>query len=237
MQSERSTARVVGILFIVATAAAVIGDALLRPLRDDADYLAEFAANEGRVILAVLTELTLAVAVIAIAVLLFPVLKRVHEGMALGYVGVRILEGTIILAGGLSSLLLLTLSQNYVESAAPDVASFHTSGELLLEAREWTDSLGTTIVFGLSALILYTLLYQSRLVPRWLSAWGFIGGVMVLTAGVLRLFGESSTSPTSILLTVPIGINEMVLAVWLIVRGFNSSPTTSETAGTVPHAV
>ena len=92
-------------------------------------------------------------------------------------------------------------------------------------------------MFGLSALILYTLLYQSRLVPRWLSAWGFIGGVMVLTAGVLRLFGESSTSPTSILLTVPIGINEMVLAVWLIVRGFNSSPTTSETAGTVPHAV
>ena len=237
MHSERTTARIVGVLFIVATATAVMSDLLLRSLRDDPDYVAEFAANEGRVILAALFEVSLAVAVVAIAVLLFPFLRRAHEGWALGYVGARILEGTIVLAGGVSSLLLLTLSQEYVGSGGSDVTAFQASGVLLLEAREWTDSLGTTIVFGLGALILYSLLYQARLVPGWLSVWGFVGAVMVLVAGLLRMYGESPTSMTSILLTLPIGINEMVLAVWLIVRGFDSRRIVSEAPRRVMHGV
>jgi hypothetical protein len=168
MRSQIATARIVGALFIVETVAAVMSNLFLNPLRNDSNYLAKFATNENRVIFGVLSEVTLAVAVVAIAVLLFPVLKPGHEGMALGYVGIRILEGAIILTGALSSLLLLTLSQELVTSAASDVAGIRNSGAVLLEARDWTDSLGQMIVFSLSALILYYLLYQSRLVPLFL---------------------------------------------------------------------
>ncbi len=74
------------------------------------------------------------------------------------------------------------------------------------------------------------MLYQSRIVPRFLSVWGLVGAVVLLTAGVLGLYGESSTSTTSVLLTVPIAVNEMVLAAWLIVRGFDRSATAPEHA-------
>lgn len=221
MRSEKATARIVGVLFIVATAVAVIGDGLLRPIRDADDYLVDLAAKEGRVLLGVLSEVTLAVAVIAIAALLFPILKRWDEGMALNYVGVRVLEGAIIVLGGVSSLVLLSLSQEHVAAGGSDGA-VEPLGAAVLAVREWTDLLGPTLVFAVSALILYRLLYQSAIVPRWLSIWGFVGGVLLLVAGILGMWGESSTSTTSILLTVPIGLNEMVLAVWLIVRGFDA---------------
>ena len=129
----------------------------------------------------------------------------------------------------MSSLLLLTLGQEYVE--AQDASGFQPLGDLVHAVREWTDALGPALVFSLSALILYSLLYQSRLVPAWLSVWGLVGAVLLLVAGVLALFGETSTSATSIALTAPIGINEMVLAVWLIVKGFNTSALAPELEG------
>ena len=228
MQSGKTTARIVGALFIIATASAVIGDRLVRPIRDDADFLATFASHETRVILSVVSELILAAAVIGIAALLFPYLKRQHEGLAVGYVGARIVEGGIIILGGISSLLLLTLSRTFLDGGSSETTAFGPSSALLLEAREWTDALGTAIVFGISALILYGLLYRSELVPRWLSVWGFIGGVLVVAAGMRGLYGHSPSSTLSVILAAPIGVQEMVLAVWLIVKGFTTPTTTME---------
>ncbi len=228
MQSSRTTARIVGVLFIVATASAVIGDRLVRPIRDDTDYLATFASHETRVIVSMVSELVLAAAVIGVAALLFPYLKRQHEGLAIGYVSARIIEGTIIILGGISSLLLLTLSRDFLDSGSSETGAFGPSSALLLEAREWTDALGTAIVFGISALILYGVMYRSELVPRWLSVWGFIGAVLVVAAGIRGLYGHSPSSTLSVILTVPIGLQEMVLAIWLIVKGFTTSTTSFE---------
>jgi len=222
MQTDTATARTAGVLFVVATGAAVAGDALVRPIRDDTDYLTTFATHETRVIIAMVSELVLASAVIGIAAILFPVLKHHNEGLAVGYVGARIIEGTIIILGGISSLLLLTLSRDFTEGAGAEASGYEPSGSLLLEAREWTDALGTALVFGISALILYGLLYQSQIVPRWLSTWGLIGAVLILVAGMRGLYGHSPTSTLSILLTLPIGVQEMVLAGWLIIKGFTS---------------
>jgi hypothetical protein len=233
MQTDTATARITGVLFIVATGAAIAGDALVRPIRDDADYLTTFASHETRVIVGMVSELVLAAAVIGIAAMLFPVLKRQNEGLAVGYVGARIVEGAIIILGGISSLLLLTLSREFTTGTGSEASTFEPSGALLLEAREWTDALGTAIVFGISALILYGLMYRSEIVPRWLSAWGFIGAVLILVAGTRGLYGHSPTSTLSILLTLPIGVQEMVLAVWLIVRGFTMPASDLEPTGAV----
>ncbi len=226
MQDRKATARIVGALFIVGTASAVVGDLLVRPIRDDADYLATFASHETRVIVAMVSELILASAVIGIAALLFPYLKRQNEGLAVGYVGARIVEGTIIILGGISSLLLLTLSRDFLDGGSSEAAAFGPPGALLLEAREWTDALGTATVFGISALILYGLFYRSELVPRWLSIWGFFGGLLIVVAGIRGLYGHSPSSTLSVVLMIPIGLQEMVLAVWLIVKGF-TIPTAS----------
>lgn len=234
MDANKWTARIVGALFITATAASVLSVLLINPILDDPDYLVNLAADEDRVIIGTLADLIAAVAVVGIAVMLFPVLKQHNEGIALGYVGVRTTEAAITIGGGISSLLLLKLSQEYVESGAPEASDYQPLGAVLLGARDWTDALGPMIVFCLSALILYGLLYQSELVPRFLSVWGLIGATMLLVAGLLVMYGESLTSMISVLLALPIAVNEMVLAAWLIVRGFSSSAIASEsTEGTI----
>ena len=117
--------------------------------------------------------------------------------------------------------MLLTLSENYVEGGAQNTSGFEPVSGVLLAIREWTDALGPSVIFAMSALILYTALYRSQLVPRWLSLWGLIGASLLLVAGTLALYGESPTSTISIALAAPIGIQEMVLAGWLIVKGFS----------------
>jgi len=228
LDSNRKTAVIVGVLFITATVSAVVSGFLVGPILDGPDYLISVSANENQVLIAVLFELILAVSVIGIAVFLFPIFRKQNEALALGYVGLRILEGVIIIAGAISALLLLRLSQEYA-AGTPDASYFQTLGTLLLAERDWTFLLGPVIVFSLNSLILNYLLYQSRLVPRFISVWGLIGATMLLASGLLGMFDIYSIEST-VILAAPIGVNEMVLAVWLIVRGFNLSAIGSESA-------
>jgi len=228
MNSNKKIARIVGVLFITATVSAVLSGFLVGPILDDPDYLIRVSANENPVLIAVLLELILAVSVVGIAVFLFPIFRKHNEALALGYVGLRILEGVIIIVGAISALLLLTLSQEYV-AGTPDASYFQTLGTLLIEERDWTFLLGPVIVFSLNSLILNYLLYQSRLVPRFISVWGLIGATLLLAAGLLGMFDIYNIDST-VFLAAPIGVNEMVLAVWLIVKGFNPSAIVSESA-------
>jgi len=225
MLSYKATARVVGVLFIVATAAAIVGEMLLLP-SIESTYLAEAASAEIRVITGALLEVVLAISVVGIAVMLFPVLKKQGDGMALGYVGARTLEGVLVLGGAISALLLLTLSRDY---GATGAAGVEPLGDVLLAAREWTYWLGPMLMFSVSALILYALLFRAHLVPNWLSIWGFIGGVLLLVRAVLEMYGVEFSTVVQGIIAAPIGVNEMVLAVWLIFKGFNLS-----TLGAVP---
>jgi hypothetical protein len=121
----------------------------------------------------------------------------------------------------------LTLSQEYVQAAAPDASSFQTLGALLLSVIDWTHLVGVEIVFALTPLILNYLLYKSKLVPRFISVWGFIGAVLLLASGFLGMFGLSPKSPISMFFELPIAVQEMVFALWLIVKGFNPSAIVS----------
>ncbi len=106
-----------------------------------------------------------------------------------------------------------------------DATYFQTSGALLLAAKDWA-SIVENFPYGLGALILNYVLYQSELVPRWLSVWGLIGGVLIVAMGVSRLFGRPM-----FLLALPIVLNELVLAVWLIVVGFEPATIVSTIVG------
>lgn len=216
MATQKVTARLVGVLFIVATVTSIVGGSLVMVLLDDPDYLIGVAAHEGQIILGVLLEFILALSVIGIAALLLPVLRPHGEGMAVSYVAVRTVEATFILMASTTALLVLALSQDGGSAGAVGV---DTVGSALLSAREWTYLVGTLLVFGVSAVILNILLYRSRLVPAWLSLWGLVGGLLLLTYAVTEMFGLEAGFALQ-LLAAPIGLQEMVLAVLLIWKGF-----------------
>jgi hypothetical protein len=146
-------------------------------------------------------------------------LKWHNETLALGFFSLRFIEAISVVVGSIILLTLLTLSQEYAVAGAPGASHFETAGTVFLAAREWAFLLGSGLVFSLSALILNYLLYQSKLIPRWLSAWGLVGATLSFANYTPRFFGIDSV----VILFLPIAVQEMAFAVWLIVKGFNPS--------------
>ena len=218
--TERTTGRLVGGLFIVATLAGVLAVVLPEPVGRTHDYLLGVGGNVGRAATAALLELIMGIAVAAIAVAIYPILQRSGVRMALGYVVVRAAEGLLILIGTVGSLSLLTTGRMYVDAQASD-ASLLARGDALLAERVWVWGAIEPIIFALSAVILSAVLYRARLVPRWLSLWGLFGGTLWVVAGVLVIYGLDSSSVTP--MAAPIALQEMVFAVYLIVRGFRAN--------------
>jgi len=227
MNTSRKTARIVGVLFITAMVAGGLRFFLLDPILDAPDYLINVSANENRVIVGALSFFVLAVALAGIAIVIYPILRKQNEALALGYVGARIVEGVLFIVAILTILALLTLSQEFAKAGAPDASYYQTLGDLLLAVRYYAYNVLWPITLGLGALMFYFLLYQSKLVPRWLSVWGLIGAPL-FPVSWLSLFGSTISGP----FLLPLVVNEMVLAVWLIVKGFNSSAIASKSAKT-----
>ena len=225
--TSRKIAATVGILYIVATVAGVLTLAPLGALLEGPGILTNAAANENRMILLVILELIMALAVAGVAFMIYPVLKRntdtkVKEGLALWYVGTRITEGAIFVVATLATLSIMSLSQEFVQAGSPDLSYFQTGGAVLLATADFAFMLGQS-VFCIGALMFYYLLYQSKIVPRWLSVWGFIGAPLMFVAGLSLLVTGDPNSTFSTVLYAPLALQEMVFAVWLIVKGFNLS--------------
>jgi Domain of unknown function (DUF4386) len=223
MKSDTRAARIAAVLFIWATGADLLSTALLNPVLHSPDYLAATFASQDRVIAGVFCLLTGAFAAAGIAIALYPVLRRYSEALALGSVAFRVVEAVFYIVCAVAAVALVRLSQDLASAATPALAPFRTSGALLLACRDGATLIGT-MAFYLGATMYYWIFYRSRLIPRWLSGWGIAGTTLGFAAGMLVLFGVTgSMSALQVGLNLPIGINEMVLAVWLIVRGFNPS--------------
>ena len=228
MDSTRKTAIIVGVLFITALVSSMLSGNFSGSINDP-DYLTTVFANENKVLIGVLFQLILTASVVAIPIMMFPILKKQNESLALGYVVARIFEGFFDILIAMSLLLLLTLSREFVEAGAPDASHFQTSGALIHAVNYWSSVL-ENFPYCLGALIFYYLLYRSKLIPRWLSGWGLLGAALFLATVPFRMFGL--ISPSTVVLAVPLILNELVLAIWLIVKGFNSSAIAFESAKT-----
>ena len=232
MNTDRRNARWAGVFYIMATAAPILTISFIGFLGGGVagepipDYLVQVSANEAQVIIGMLVELTWALAVVGIVVTLFPILKKQNEALALGFSGLRFMEAMSTMIHSILLLSLLTLGQQYVAAGMPDASYFQTAGTVFLAAREWTFMIGSGLVWSLSALILNVLLVQKKLIPRWLSGWGLVGATLSFVAYLLQFFSIHLTE----FVFLPIGVQEMVFAVWLIVKGFNSSAIASGAA-------
>jgi len=218
--APRRTAIVVGVLFIIATAFLFLGGALYDPILEGDDVLANAFPERNTAIAGLLIEFICVMAILLIPVFLFPVLKRQNEALALGYTGFRFLEVVLFLALQANLLSLVWVSESYLASGSAGfdgiLATIRAQNEALFFVY--------VLVFTLGALVLYGLLYESKLVPRWLSVWGFAGAALLLIGVVLMLLGvvEGTVFDSEVFWAPPIAVQEMVMALWLVFKGFDS---------------
>lgn len=233
MNTYRRSASIAGALFILATVADLLG-AAIRPDLTGAGYLTQVSAEGSRMAAGVLLLLIAAFACAGIALSMYPILRKASVGLALGSVVFRTMEAVMYVIAAVSLLSLLTLGQQLVSASAAERASLGAVGGLLLSLREHT-ALAGVFAFCLGAFLYYCAFFQSRLIPRWLSAWGIAAIILLTTAGVLALFNNDAVTGYAPL-AFPIFLQEMVLAVWLIARGFDPRATSSAAADAIPAA-
>ncbi len=231
MSSDRKSAIWVGVLYIVATVFPVAALVPWSALAEDQGILANAATHEDQLIAVALLNLVMAVAVAGVAFMIYPILRRVAEtgvrqGLALWYVGTRITEGGAFLVGVLATLAFLPLSQEFAAAGSPDASYFQTASIVLESTTDLAYALGQS-VFAIGAAMLYYLLLRSRLVPWWLSLWGLVAAPLFLVASLSLLWTGDPNSTFSTVLYAPMALQEMVLALWLIIKGFDSSALTA----------
>ncbi len=220
MNSTRKIAVMTGVLFIIATVAALLASALV-PFLNSTDYLTRVSAHAHQVTGGALFYLIAALASVGIAVSMYPVLKERNAGLALGSVVFRTLEAAMYIVAVVSLLSMLSVSQQFAHAGAADRASFQAIGDSLESVREHA-TLAGVFGFSLGAFMYYYLFFQSRLIPRWLSGWGIAASILMFAACLLALFSNSDVTGYALLI-LPIAVQEMVLAVWLIAKGFGAS--------------
>ena len=228
--SFRKTAVITGVLFIIATLTGPILATPLTPVLTGTDYLTRVSAHPNQVAAGVLLWIIAYLACAGIAVAMYPVLKKWNAGLALGSVIFRTIETAFYMVTVVGLMSLVTLGQQFTTATAADRTSLQAIGNMLVSVR---DNAGLLAVFAfcLGAFMYYYLFFQSRLIPRWLSGFGIVAIILMMAACVLALFnGNRITS--YIPLAAPIALQEMVLAVWLIVKGFNPSAIASLSAKT-----
>ncbi|MCJ7520126.1 MAG: DUF4386 domain-containing protein [Anaerolineaceae bacterium] len=230
MKTNRKTAIIVGVSFILGFAGVFMA-VFVKPILDDPNLLIKVTENKNLVLMGALSMLIMAFACAGISIWLYPVLSKHNKYLALGAVGFRIIENVFQIVATLGLLSLLTLGQEALKADALAAPAFQTVGTLLLAVRFWASQVAG-IAFGLGALMYYYVFFQSKLIPRWLSGWGLIAITLHLVAIFFALFGQIdafSGSPI-LLLSAPIFFQELTLAVWLIVKGFNPSAIESRAA-------
>jgi hypothetical protein len=214
----RKTAIIVGVLFIIGDIAGVLSVLVTRGLLDGPDAITRIAASQNQLVLGALLVLVMGFALALVPVVMFPVFKKYNEVLAMGCVVFRgALETVAYMASAGTWLLLAELARQNAHAASAGAPHVQTLSSLLVATQGSTTAWLTSIAFSLGSLMFYYLFYQSRLIPRWLSVWGLAGAALYLASPLLDMFGHGFG-----LLMAPLAIAEIVLAVWLIVRGLSA---------------
>jgi hypothetical protein len=231
MTPLRKTALIAGVLYLITFVSSIPAVAVfLGPVLNNPDYIISSGAD-ARVVWGCLFDVINALAAVGTAVVLFPVVKRQNEGLALGFVTSRLLEAAVIMIGVVSLLAIVTLRQDMAGASGPDQASLVIAGRSLVAVRDWTFLLGPGLMPAINALLLGTLMYRSRLVPRLIPLMGLVGGPLLIAADIAILFGHiDQVSAWSGIATFPVAAWELSVGIWMAVKGFRPSPITATLA-------
>ena len=225
MDKTRRTALVAGVFYLI-TFVSIPTLALYGPVKNHRDWILSSGSHTG-VLVGGFLEVIVALAGIGTAVTLYPVVKRQNEGAALGFVTARILEAAMIFTGVISLLSLVNLRQDLGGAAGADAAALVTTGASHVAVYNWTFLLSQSLMPGINALLLGSLMYRSRLVPRIIPAIGLIGGPLLIASVIATLFGGIKLG-SPLFAALPVAAWEFSLGVWLVVKGFQPCPITAE---------
>ena len=224
----RRTAVVIGVLFWLSNLVTLIGGVITGFIPTSANALTTMYPHSTQLVVGTLVAHVNDAAIIGYAVLLYPVLARYGQGLALGYAAFKVVEAVLLLVGAAVLLSLIGLSQSYLSGAA-DLASFKPSVEMAIGLQFWTGRLAA-LAYLVATPMLCFVLYRSRLVPRLISVWGFIALAMLATGLAVGVGDPTRGFEPAQLLVIPIILWELAFATWLIVRGFNLSPARADEA-------
>lgn len=222
MDKIRKKAIVVGALLILSI---VVGVLSIDPIIDELNNLPSIAMHSQAILIRAFMQFILALIYASIPILLYSILKKANARLAIGFLFFRFISVIFILIGWVSILLLLNLSQEYVKAETSDLFHFHTLDTMLRSGRDVINHIAMPLILSVGNLMLYAIFYRSKLIPRWLSVWGLIATVLsgVLASLLLMFDVINIITPAYIALATPTALLEIVLAIWLIVRGFNTT--------------
>ena len=230
VREHRGAATAAGILYITGTVAGALSYVVIAPVSGARDPLASAAEHSGAVVTGALLVLVMGLSLAFVPIVLFPVLRRVNEVLAVGYLIVRgAVETACYVVLAIGWLLLVPLGDAMAVGPGTASPAGARVGSLVLDADATNAAL--TLVFCLGASMFYLLLYRSRIVPRWIALWGLVAIPLYVAGDLLAMYGViGANSSEQVLVNMPMAVQEMVLAVWLIARGFRpaAAATTSE---------
>jgi hypothetical protein len=238
MTSMRRTAVVAGIFYLLTEVTAIGGMLLYGSVLGTREFIVSASADDTSVLAGAFLEVLLAIAVVGSAVTLYPVVRRVNEGMALGYVAGRLIEATIISVGAISLLAVVTMQRDLSGTTGAEATAAVTVGQSLVAVHDWTFLFGPKLALGVNTVLLAYLMYRSRLVPRVIAVIGLVGGSLVFASGTAVLFGlYEDLSIVGVVAAAPVLAWELSVAVWMIVKGFRPSPVLTDAARSLTPSV
>jgi hypothetical protein len=224
MTSTRRTAIVAGVFFLLTEVTAIGGMLLYGSVLSNPNFIVSTSASDNGVLGGAFLEVLLAIAVVGTAVTLYPVIKRQHEGIALGHVAGRLIEAVIIAVGAISLLAVVTMRHELAGTTGAEATAAVTVGQSLVAVHNWTFLFGPKLALGVNTVLLAYLMYRSQLVPRAIAVLGLAGGSLIFASGTAVLFGlYEDLSTIGVVAAAPVFAWEVSVAVWMIVKGFRAS--------------
>lgn len=227
MNKYKTIARIVGIVYLAGFAVGLTGNGLIQSILGSPDRLSAVSMNSMMLTIGAILWLMAVIGDGAHGVLMFPILKKHSEPMAIGYLAARIVDAVFIAIMVIFILLQIPLGSEYLKAAASDTLYFQTLSNISVQASQYAYQIGMSAL-GVSGLILNYAFYKTKLVPRFLSVWGLVGYAVIF----LGMLSETMVSGLGLVSSIPGGLWEVFMGVWLIVKGFNSSALESRTVKT-----
>lgn len=226
MSKIRKVSLTIGVLIVLSIC---VGLMSIAPSVDTPEYLSEAYPNRIQVLIAALSQIAMSLIYVAISVLLFAVIKKYDEPSALGYLCLRTISQVFNLLGSLILVLLLALSREFMETASTNSASIEALGIVLKSGRDYLNHVLMIVMTSISGIILFTLTFRKKLIPEWLSVFGLIGSAVTIVASILVLFDIIEViTPIYMMLNLPLVIQDLTFAVWLMTKGFSESTMEKE---------
>jgi hypothetical protein len=219
MNSNKRISRTAGILILLGI---IVGILSIVPSVEGENFLEEVYPNKNQVLIGATFQFFLVPIYVGFALVLFEVLRKFNKTLSIGFVGFRIIAGVFQLIGMILLPIFILISQKYLSQVNPDLLSFETIGEILKLFRDLTNHLGVMLATALGNLLLYYIFYKGKYIPVWLSIWGIVGNMLLMLGSFLLLFQLIDVISTEYgIITFPLVLQEVVLGIWLLVKGLN----------------